>query len=59
MSKADRIIERFFNNEYPEEIRKKFFLWLIHPHSSMEKEAGLNRLWENLHVTADCSKEES
>lgn len=59
MSNIYKIIELFFKQSLPEEVQKKFFFWLKAPHATQEKEEAINRVWNELHIEADQSTENS
>jgi ferric-dicitrate binding protein FerR (iron transport regulator) len=55
MSRVKKIISLFFQNGYRPDIQKKFFIWLINPFLSKEKDQYLQDLWEDIKVPADHS----
>jgi hypothetical protein len=59
MSETEQIIERFFNDAHPENTQKAFFLWLLQPSSSSEKDRSLYEQWDNIQGVDDCNVEAS
>lgn len=59
MIKIHQIIERFFKDDHPEDIRKNFVHWFFSPFSSKDKEEALHRLWDDLQIKSTSSAEQS
>ena len=59
MSKARQIIDLFFQNNFTEEDREKFFSWLVRPVSPRERDEAMHEVWNELHIEADESTQES
>lgn len=59
MSNARRIIQIYFNNIYPEHIRKNFTTWLKLPKDEEVKDEALQEIWDNLNIESDSTTEES
>lgn len=59
MSNIRRIIELFFEQSQSEDTRKEFIRWLKSPHAVQEKEEVISRIWDELHIEADDSTENS
>ncbi len=53
MSIITRIINIFFENEYPEDIQRKFHLWLSDPSNQDEKDEALSTIWDSIDTRAD------
>ncbi len=59
MQKKYQILSSFFHNSFPEDIRKKVELWLLNPHSLLEKEKALRMIWDEIELEPDNSTKES
>jgi ferric-dicitrate binding protein FerR (iron transport regulator) len=59
MSKVRPIIEEYFGNIYPEQVRKNFVSWLNEQKDREEKDKVLQEIWNELPVKADLSTEKS
>lgn len=59
MPRVYRIIEGFFREDPPEEIRKMFTHWFFLSAAQERKEETLRSLWDRIQVTSDSSTERS
>lgn len=59
MSKIREIIEKYFNSDHPEDLRKNFFYWFRSSRDKDDKDAILKDIWDGLNIEADESTERS
>lgn len=50
-----KLISRFFENRYSEELEDKIHNWLVSPENSGEKQKAMHRLWDSLDDLEDSS----
>lgn len=59
MTKVKDIIEKYFREHYPEEVRNKFLYWLKNPVDAKEKEEAMFGLWNEAALQKELSGEKS
>ena len=59
MLRVNQIINKYFKNNQPENVQRKFLYWIKSPIHKKEKEQSLFRLWEEICLPADSSTETS
>lgn len=59
MSRAHKIIEKYFSDIHSENVRKKFIAWFKASPDNMQKENALKDIWEELDIKADTTTEQS
>lgn len=48
-----KLLTRFFENDFPQDVRERFANWLTRPEQTPEKEEALEEIWNSLPVTTD------